>query len=40
MKEGKKVYVYFDNTMEDDDVSEAMKLSHMDCLDRNPEVLY
>jgi len=40
MKEGKKVYVFFDNTMEGDAVADAMKLSQMAGLEKNHEVLY
>jgi uncharacterized protein YecE (DUF72 family) len=40
MKEGKKVYVFFDNTMEGDAVADAMKLSQMAGLEKNHEVLH
>jgi uncharacterized protein YecE (DUF72 family) len=40
MKEGKKIYVFFDNTMEGDAVADAMKLSQMAGLEKNHEVLH
>jgi len=40
MKEGKTVYLYFDNTMEGDAVTDATKLSHMDGIQRNHEVMH
>jgi len=38
-KEGKTIYVFFDNTMEGDSVTDAMKCIQNDGLDRNSEVL-
>jgi hypothetical protein len=40
MREGKTVIVYFDNTMEDDAVTDAMMLTHSAVLEDNHEVLH
>jgi len=37
MKEGRTVYVYFDNTMEGDAVNDALKLLKMLSQESNPE---
>ncbi|MGE5790908.1 MAG: DUF72 domain-containing protein, partial [Syntrophaceae bacterium] len=40
MKEGRTVYLYFDNTMDGDAVTDATKLSHMAGIEKNPEVMH